>query len=346
MHMPSVGSPPSYAPVAIFVGGTSGIGQVMAEAFARYTKGNAHIVIVGRNRAFAESIIENLPKPTVPNVTHEFVQCEATLMRNVHATTTELLSRVPKINFLIMSPGALSTRGRDETEEGIDKQLAVDYYARWMFTNGLMPALLEAKNAGEDVKVFSVLAAGEGREELDGPGPEKKFIFKNAGLTAITYDDLLMEVTVFIVEKHHSTCFPIRNSLRRTQALHLPMPTRALSAHRCLVPQTPSHRLSGQYRPSYTSSTCCLICWMGKGCVQEGIQRRGKSCGRIPLSQIRCENVGYHPLIVRILSSHELAFLWYLLQTGEPIWYTPSLPASALHARNITSYTLESMGCS
>ena len=208
MHMPSVGSPPSYAPVAIFVGGTSGIGQVMAEAFARYTKGNAHIVIVGRNRAFAESIIENLPKPTVPNVTHEFVQCEATLMRNVHATTTELLSRVPKINFLIMSPGALSTRGRDETEEGIDKQLAVHYYARWMFTNGLMPALLEAKNAGEDVKVFSVLAAVEGREELDGPGPEKKFIFKNAGLTAITYDDLLMEVTVFIVEKTSLNLFP------------------------------------------------------------------------------------------------------------------------------------------
>ena len=40
---------PSYFPVAIFVGGTSGIGEATARAFARYTKGNAHIILVGRN---------------------------------------------------------------------------------------------------------------------------------------------------------------------------------------------------------------------------------------------------------------------------------------------------------
>lgn len=37
-------------PVALFVGGTSGIGQATAEAFARHTQGNAHIIICGRNR--------------------------------------------------------------------------------------------------------------------------------------------------------------------------------------------------------------------------------------------------------------------------------------------------------
>ena len=52
-------------PVAIFVGGTSGIGRSMAEAFARYTKRNAHIVLIGRNQAAAESILVTLPKSNV-----------------------------------------------------------------------------------------------------------------------------------------------------------------------------------------------------------------------------------------------------------------------------------------
>jgi len=33
-------------PVGVFVGGTAGIGQGMAEAYARHTKGNAHIMYV------------------------------------------------------------------------------------------------------------------------------------------------------------------------------------------------------------------------------------------------------------------------------------------------------------
>ncbi|KAG6871109.1 hypothetical protein C0993_003813, partial [Termitomyces sp. T159_Od127] len=83
---------PAYTPVAIFVGGTSGIGQGLAEAFARHTKGNAHIILIGRNRAAAESIIAQFPKPTdSTKYTHEFVQCDVSRMKNVESVTKELL---------------------------------------------------------------------------------------------------------------------------------------------------------------------------------------------------------------------------------------------------------------
>ena len=171
----------------------------MAERFAHYTKGNAHIIICGRNRTADEALIASFPKPTVESgatqPVHEFVQCDATLMKNVHATTTELLSRLPKVNFLVQSPGFLTLRGRDETEEGLDKKMALNYYARWKFTHDLMPLLRKAKDAGEDAKVFSVLAAGKGGEiDLDDLGLKKNYSVLGSAMTTPTYNDLMFEV--------------------------------------------------------------------------------------------------------------------------------------------------------
>ncbi|EEB97089.1 hypothetical protein MPER_03659 [Moniliophthora perniciosa FA553] len=89
----------------------------MAEAFATHTNGNAHIVIVGRNKSAAESIISKFPRPSSPEAKHEFIQCDVTLMKNVRRTTDQLLATVPdgKINYLVMSPGYVTVKNRDES---------------------------------------------------------------------------------------------------------------------------------------------------------------------------------------------------------------------------------------
>ncbi|KAJ7694326.1 hypothetical protein B0H17DRAFT_1199202 [Mycena rosella] len=81
--------PFDYIPVAVFPGGTSGVGQAIAEALARYTNGAAQKIIAG------------FPKPKgAPDWKHEFVSCDATIMADVRATCAALVARLPHINFL------------------------------------------------------------------------------------------------------------------------------------------------------------------------------------------------------------------------------------------------------
>ena len=190
-----------YPPVAVFVGGTSGIGQAMVERFARLTKGNSNIVIVGRNHTAAETIFASLPSASSPGTAaRDFIQCDASLMSSVRTASQEILSRYTKINYLILSPGVLNLKGRDETSEGIDKKLALHYYARWRFIHDLLPSLERAKEAGEEAKIMSVLGAGKGGEiDIEDLGLKKGFSVSKAGLTAPTYTDLMLEVIVFLL---------------------------------------------------------------------------------------------------------------------------------------------------
>ncbi|THU85156.1 hypothetical protein K435DRAFT_926267 [Dendrothele bispora CBS 962.96] len=115
----------SYIPTAVLVGGTSGIAQGRAEAFAHHTKGNARIFILGRNKQAAET--------------------------NVQKATQELRK---KHGVLVMSQGYFSVAGYTEAE-GLDKKMAVHYYSRYEFIEELLPSLSRAKEGGEDAKVLA-----------------------------------------------------------------------------------------------------------------------------------------------------------------------------------------------
>lgn len=190
----------SYVPVALFVGGTSGIGRGTVQAFAKHTKGNAHIIICGRNRASAEELIASFPKPTSAEAKHEFLECDVTRMKNVQAATQSLLERLPKLNYLAITCGIFTFKGRDETEEGIDTKLAIHYYARWKFIKDLLPLIQKAKDAGEDSKVLTVLAAGVGGKiDVDDLGLKKNFSVTAAGLQGPSYNDVMIKVRVLFV---------------------------------------------------------------------------------------------------------------------------------------------------
>ena len=204
-------------PVGVFVGGTSGIGEAMARAFAEHTKGDSDIIIVGRHRASAENIFSSLPMPTSISTSEsdkstparEFVQCDVTLMKNIQEATRRILTEHPKINYLVMSPGFMTMAGRDETEEGIDKKLAVHYYARWKFLFDLLPALRKANESGEKGAVMSILAAGKGGAiDLEDLALKTGYSVPRVALIAPTYNDLMLEASSYFIDSYTLFNFP------------------------------------------------------------------------------------------------------------------------------------------
>jgi NAD(P)-dependent dehydrogenase (short-subunit alcohol dehydrogenase family) len=154
---------PAYTPVGIFVGGTSGIGQGIAEAFARHTHGRAHIVLVGRNEAAAAAILARLPAASSGEVyTREFISCDLALVANAKRTSAQLAARFPRVNIMFLTAGAISLKGFDPTSEKIDRQMASLYYSKWAFIDGLLPSLRAAREAGEDARLAAVHTAGRG----------------------------------------------------------------------------------------------------------------------------------------------------------------------------------------
>ena len=150
---------PAYTPVGIFVGGTSGIGLGIAAAFARHTKGNAHIIIVGRSSTTAAAILAALPPhSTGADVTRDFVPCDLASIASVKRLAVSLAARFPRVNLLVTTADTINLQSTI-TNEGLEVSTATRYYARWALVTGLLPAMRSAHAAREDARVITVFTA-------------------------------------------------------------------------------------------------------------------------------------------------------------------------------------------
>jgi NAD(P)-dependent dehydrogenase (short-subunit alcohol dehydrogenase family) len=142
--------------VAVFVGGTSGIGLYTARELVRNTT-SPHIYLIGRNQSEASKIIQEL-KTINSSSSVSFIQKDVSLLKNVDEACSEIAAKEKAVNLLFMTCGYVTFSGRNETSEGLDRKFALHYYTRMRFVKQLQPLLDAAATSSNSLsRVVAVL---------------------------------------------------------------------------------------------------------------------------------------------------------------------------------------------
>lgn len=127
-----------------------------------------------------------------------FIKNNITLLKNVDQVCDEIKRKEKKLNLLFLTPGFMSLKGRDESEEGLDRKLATNYYSRIRFAQNLLPLLRAASSTSspspEFARVVSVLSAGEeGKLNLDDLDLKHTFTLRNCVTHSVVMTDFAFE---------------------------------------------------------------------------------------------------------------------------------------------------------
>ena len=134
-----------------------------------------------------------------------FVEKDISILRNVDEVCDELRQKEPKINCLFLTAGYMTLRGRDETVEGIDRKMSVNYYSRIRMMFNLMSNVEEAAKQGELARVITVLAAGsEGDVRMEDLDLKHNFTLHACLAHCVMMTDFMVEQ---LAERHPSVSF-------------------------------------------------------------------------------------------------------------------------------------------
>ncbi|KAH8654418.1 hypothetical protein BGZ60DRAFT_495872 [Tricladium varicosporioides] len=127
--------------VAVFVGATSGIGEISLKKFAEYTN-EPRIYFVGRSQDAADRIVTQC-KVLNPSGEYIFVQSDISLISNVDRVCQHIGGNEQSIDLLFLSAGVPAVN-RSVTSENIHLLAALNYYSRLRFITNFLPLLQSA----------------------------------------------------------------------------------------------------------------------------------------------------------------------------------------------------------
>jgi NAD(P)-dependent dehydrogenase (short-subunit alcohol dehydrogenase family) len=144
-------------PVALWIGGTSGIGQASLQHFVKSTR-SPRIYSVARPQTVSshQPLLSSL-RETNPSGTYTLITADVSLVSEVAKIANFVKAKETRLDLLFMSAGFQNYTGRRNTREGLDPCSSTRYYSRLRAVQLLLPLL----NNSSSPRIVSVLAGGK-----------------------------------------------------------------------------------------------------------------------------------------------------------------------------------------
>jgi len=176
--------------ICIVTGSNSGIGKETASGFAKM---GANVVMVVRNQQKGEAAKTEIIEKT-GNKSIDLMLCDLSSMKSIKNFAKEFKTKYSRLDVLINNAGAQLSK-REVTEEGFERNLAVDYLGPFLLTHELLD-LLKAGAPSRVVNITSGLHKS-GKVDLNDLQGEKKYngmqAYRNAKLMLIMFTYELAE---------------------------------------------------------------------------------------------------------------------------------------------------------
>lgn len=178
-HILSSLQPP---PHVLVVGGTSGIGRAVALSIGQHCPA-AHITIIGRNEAAANTILLQLGSNS------KFIRADVSLMSEIK----DITKKINAIDMLVLTQGILTMAGRTPTKENIDNKLALHYYGRALFVKELLPLLRSSSHGGKVLFVYESKRGNLSNIHWDDMALENTYSLYAAANHAESFTDIFIQ---------------------------------------------------------------------------------------------------------------------------------------------------------
>lgn len=144
--------------IVLLTGGNSGIGKAAAMELAKM---GAELTLVCRDRGRAEEAKGEIVSKS-GNRSVDLIIADFLLQKEVRRAAAEFLSSRTRLDVLVNNAGSFFL-SYAETEDGVERTMALDYFAPFLFTNLLLGALAPSAPS----RVVNVSSSAHFRAKLD-----------------------------------------------------------------------------------------------------------------------------------------------------------------------------------